>query len=51
VLGHGLAGQYPVMQFPCPLQLVQIFGANMLEILLEHAESSSDWFSNGSLVT
>ena len=38
VLGDAFRSQHPVMKLPCPLELVQIFGAEMSEIFLEHAE-------------
>ena len=38
VLSDAFRSQNPVMKLPCPLELVQIFGAEMSEIFLEHAE-------------
>ena len=36
--GNRFSGQYPVVEFPRPLQLVQVFGANVVEIFLQHVE-------------
>jgi hypothetical protein len=50
--GHRLAGHDPMLQLPCPLQLVQVLGADVLEILRQRAEQcSSERFNSGSLVT
>lgn len=38
VLGDAFRGQHTVMKLPCPLQLVQVFGAEMGEIFREHGE-------------
>ena len=35
---HGLGGQNPVLQFPRSLQLVQVLGPEVVEVLLEHVQ-------------
>ena len=37
VPGYGLSGPDPVVEFPGPLQLVQVLGTEMIEVLLQHA--------------
>ena len=35
-MGHALGGEHPVMQFPGPLKLVQVLGAHMVHVFLQH---------------